>query len=170
MITSPHHLKMLQPHQVYPQQQHFTHTENNWLSHQQQQTQQQSQQHVNPYSNQGRAIGLATHPSPAPMATPGIAMAHTITDEDAKIYTWIVELVQGDRRESALLELSKKREQVDDLAVILWHSVGQYDLLKYILFAQFQFRSHDILTPGNYLRVSFTHAVQLDCRCIEPCL
>jgi CCR4-NOT transcription complex subunit 9 len=47
-----------------------------------------------------------------------------ITDEDTKIYTWIMELVQGDRRETALLELSKKREQVEDLAVILWHSVG----------------------------------------------
>ncbi|KAI5776744.1 cell differentiation family, Rcd1-like-domain-containing protein [Geopyxis carbonaria] len=116
---------MLQSHQVYPQQQHFTHTENNWLSHQQQQqVQQQPQQHVNPYSNQARAIGIASHPSPAPMTAPGMATAHTMTDEDAKIYTWIMELVQGDRRETALLELSKKREQVDDLAVILWHSVG----------------------------------------------
>ena len=48
-----------------------------------------------------------------------------ITDDDAKIYAWIMELVQGDRKETALLELSKKREQVEDLAVILWHSVGR---------------------------------------------
>ena len=45
-------------------------------------------------------------------------------DEEIKIFQWIAELVQGDRRETALLELSKKREQVEDLAVILWHSVG----------------------------------------------
>ena len=50
----------------------------------------------------------------------------SITEEDTKIYTWIIELVQGDRRETALLELSKKREQVEDLAVILWHSVGMH--------------------------------------------
>jgi len=52
--------------------------------------------------------------------------SRSITDEDTKIYTWIMELVQGDRRETALLELSKKREQVEDLAVILWHSVGSF--------------------------------------------
>jgi CCR4-NOT transcription complex subunit 9 len=69
---------------------------------------------------------MPTHPSPAPV-TPASSMnlqPRSITDEDKKIYTWIMELVQGDRRETALLELSKKREQVEDLAVILWHSVG----------------------------------------------
>lgn len=40
------------------------------------------------------------------------------------MYQWIMELMQGGNRETALLELSKKREQVDDLALILWHSVG----------------------------------------------
>ena len=54
-----------------------------------------------------------------------MAMTRPITDEDAKIYQWIMELVQGDRKETALLELSKKREQVEDLAVILWHAVGK---------------------------------------------
>lgn len=49
-----------------------------------------------------------------------------MNEDDAKIYQWIMELVQGDRKEAALLELSKKREQVDDLAVILWHSVGGF--------------------------------------------
>lgn len=46
------------------------------------------------------------------------------TEEDPKVYQWIMELMQGGNRETALLELSKKREQVDDLALILWHSVG----------------------------------------------
>ncbi|KAK9390540.1 hypothetical protein V1515DRAFT_528889 [Lipomyces mesembrius] len=32
--------------------------------------------------------------------------------------------MQGPSREQALLELSKKREQFDDLALILWHSYG----------------------------------------------
>ncbi|KAK9240309.1 putative cell differentiation protein [Lipomyces kononenkoae] len=48
----------------------------------------------------------------------------TSNDDEAKIYTWILELMQGPSREQALLELSKKREQFDDLALILWHSYG----------------------------------------------
>ena len=70
---------------------------------------------------------MPTHPSPAPAAAGGMPMPpRAITDDDTKIYGWIMELVQGDRRETALLELSKKREQVEDLAVILWHSVGKH--------------------------------------------
>lgn len=41
-----------------------------------------------------------------------------------KIYTWILELCNPNTRENALLELSKKREVVPDLAPMLWHSFG----------------------------------------------
>lgn len=40
------------------------------------------------------------------------------------IYQWIQELTIADKRENALLELSKKREVVPDLATYLWHSFG----------------------------------------------
>ncbi|RWS16800.1 cell differentiation protein RCD1-like protein [Dinothrombium tinctorium] len=40
-----------------------------------------------------------------------------------KIYQWITELT-SESRENALLELSKKREVVPDLATMLWHSFG----------------------------------------------
>lgn len=45
---------------------------------------------------------------------------------DDKVYQWIVELVYGSAssREQALLELGKKRELYDDLALVLWHSFG----------------------------------------------
>ena len=36
----------------------------------------------------------------------------------------VTELINPDQRESALLELSKKREAFPDLAPILWHSFG----------------------------------------------
>lgn len=36
----------------------------------------------------------------------------------------VLDLLSRDLRENALLELSKKREAVPDLAPILWHSVG----------------------------------------------
>jgi len=41
-----------------------------------------------------------------------------------QVYTWILELSSPDTRETALLELSKKREVVPDLAPMLWHSFG----------------------------------------------
>ncbi|XP_042221922.1 CCR4-NOT transcription complex subunit 9-like [Homarus americanus] len=44
--------------------------------------------------------------------------------ERDKIYQWIIELANPDTRENALLELSKKRESVPDLAPLLWNSFG----------------------------------------------
>ncbi|TDL20598.1 Rcd1-domain-containing protein [Rickenella mellea] len=44
--------------------------------------------------------------------------------EEGKIYALVIELMDAQSRESALLELSKKREQYDDLALVLWHSFG----------------------------------------------
>jgi hypothetical protein len=41
-----------------------------------------------------------------------------------QIYAWIMELSSPETRETALLELSKKREVVPDLAPMLWHSFG----------------------------------------------
>lgn len=37
---------------------------------------------------------------------------------------YIADLLNENTREAALLELSKKREQVPELALILWHSFG----------------------------------------------
>lgn len=45
------------------------------------------------------------------------------TDQE-KVYQWISELARPDTRENALLELSKKREAVPELAPMLWHSFG----------------------------------------------
>lgn len=41
-----------------------------------------------------------------------------------KIYQCINDLLSQETRESALMELSRKRESVSDLAVMLWHSFG----------------------------------------------
>ncbi|XP_049291989.1 CCR4-NOT transcription complex subunit 9 [Anopheles funestus] len=41
-----------------------------------------------------------------------------------KVFQWINELSNPESRETALLELSKKRETVPDLAPMLWHSFG----------------------------------------------
>ena len=49
-----------------------------------------------------------------------------LTHEEGKIYALVVELMDPNTRETALLELSKKREQYDDLALVLWHSFGSF--------------------------------------------
>ena len=45
-------------------------------------------------------------------------------NENRLVLEWISQMMRAETRESALLELSKKREQVPELALILWHSFG----------------------------------------------
>ncbi|KAF2189553.1 Rcd1-domain-containing protein [Zopfia rhizophila CBS 207.26] len=47
-----------------------------------------------------------------------------ISEENRRVLEWIAQLMKPATRETALLELSKKREQVPELALILWHSFG----------------------------------------------
>lgn len=47
-----------------------------------------------------------------------------LSEENQKVLIWVAELMDPARREGALMELSKKREQVPELALILWHSFG----------------------------------------------
>ena len=48
-----------------------------------------------------------------------------ISEENRKVLEWIAQVLNAGTREAALLELSKKREQVPELALILWHSFGE---------------------------------------------
>ncbi|KAF2495781.1 cell differentiation protein rcd1 [Lophium mytilinum] len=47
-----------------------------------------------------------------------------ISEDNRRVLDWIAQLMKPATRETALLELSKKREQVPELALILWHSFG----------------------------------------------
>uniref|UniRef100_A0A3Q3MRK2 CCR4-NOT transcription complex subunit 9 n=1 Tax=Labrus bergylta TaxID=56723 RepID=A0A3Q3MRK2_9LABR len=59
------------------------------------------------------------------MLATGAAVTSALAQVDReKIYQWINELSNPETRENALLELSKKRESVPDLAPMLWHSCG----------------------------------------------
>ena len=55
----------------------------------------------------------------------GVSPGH----EEGKLFSLVIDLMDPNMRETALLELSKKREQYDDLAMILWHSFGARSLL-----------------------------------------
>ena len=48
-----------------------------------------------------------------------------MNEEHRRLVTWVSELLNGNSREQALMELSKKREQVPELALIIWHSFGK---------------------------------------------
>lgn len=47
-------------------------------------------------------------------------------EENRRVLGWVAELLNGSSRETALMELSKKREQVPELAMIIWHSFGRF--------------------------------------------
>ncbi|KAF9924482.1 Cell differentiation protein rcd1 [Linnemannia zychae] len=83
---------------------------------QQQQQQQQLQQQQQQLQQQQQQAQAQAH-----------AQQHQFrlaTIEDEKIYLLVLELTNPVNREQALLELSKKREQFDELALVLWHSYG----------------------------------------------
>ncbi|OBZ66410.1 Cell differentiation protein rcd1 [Grifola frondosa] len=89
----------------------------------------------NPYQRNLAAYTDASATSMAPLAHPaphqtvgpftttasGAALG---MHEETKIYGLVIDLLDSQTREGALLELSKKREQYDDLALVLWHSFG----------------------------------------------
>ncbi|AAS52491.1 AEL194Wp [Eremothecium gossypii ATCC 10895] len=61
-----------------------------------------------------------------PPATAGISgqQASSRALDDPNVYHWICQLTYGPNKEQALLELGRKREQYDDLALVLWSSFG----------------------------------------------
>lgn len=56
-----------------------------------------------------------------------------VSEENRKVFVWVAELLDPDRRETALMELSKKREQVPELALVIWHSFGMISSLWLLL-------------------------------------
>ncbi len=55
---------------------------------------------------------------------PESALESTVPEENKRTLQYIADLLNEQTREAALLELSKKREQVPELALILWNSFG----------------------------------------------
>ena len=71
---------------------------------------------LNTNSGQQQSSGLSSSGSDASVSSERIAC-------------WITELLSSSTRENALMELSRKREKVIDLAVLLWHSFGSVAVL-----------------------------------------
>jgi CCR4-NOT transcription complex subunit 9 len=49
-----------------------------------------------------------------------------VSEDNRRTLVYVADLLKESTREAALLELSKKREQVPELALILWHSFGMF--------------------------------------------
>ncbi|KAL6866605.1 cell differentiation protein rcd1 [Trichoderma novae-zelandiae] len=92
---------------------------------QQQQAQQQQQQQQQPPPHYGRMPGGHANVNNSIAATHGQDGGHdNISEDNRRTMAYIADLLSENTREAALLELSKKREQVPELALILWHSFG----------------------------------------------
>jgi CCR4-NOT transcription complex subunit 9 len=75
----------------------------------------------NPGQSANSGTGLSAESALASAAN----MEGAISEENRKVFVWVAELLDPNRRETALMELSKKREQVPELALVIWHSFGR---------------------------------------------
>lgn len=101
------------------------------------------------------SVGIQPQPQPPYMdnSSDGNLVAKNKALNDEQIYQWISELVTGTNRERALLELGKKREQYDDLALVLWNSFGVMTVLLEEIISVYPFLNPPILTASVSNRV-----------------
>merc|ERR1719316_73745 len=87
--------------------------------------------------------------------------------EKERIFLLVLELTNPEQRESALLELSKRRETFADLAPILWHSFGTISALLQEIVAIYPLLSPPSLTAQASNRVCNALAL-LQCVASHP--
>ncbi|CAO3677585.1 unnamed protein product [Umbelopsis ramanniana] len=80
-------------------------------------------------------------------------LAQKSLQAEERIYALILDLMNPNLREQALLELSKKREMYDDLAIILWHSYGVVSILLQEIISVYPLLSPPALTAVASNRV-----------------
>ena len=142
--------EMLPSQHVFSHQHQYPQAEPSWLH--QSQSHQQQQQHSHPAAHQHTQAQTATaaqqqhynrlavsnnnnnnnnsnsnsgHGIHAEPNVIGGSNDGNWSEENRRVLGWVAELMNGNSRETALMELSKKREQVPELALIIWHSFGK---------------------------------------------
>ncbi|CAK7202690.1 RNA-binding protein, CCR4-NOT complex subunit Rcd1 [Sporothrix eucalyptigena] len=122
--------------QQQQQQQHQQQQAQHQHQQQQQQAQQAAQQQYNHLANRqhgaaGALGGVGVNAGVgAGAVAPGVGHGGPdgpldgVSEDNRRTMGFIADLLNESTREAALLELSKKREQVPELALILWHSFG----------------------------------------------
>ena len=132
VFSHQHQYPQAEPSWLHQQQGHHQqHNNSHQAAHSHVQAQHQAQaqaaaqqQHynriaVNSNNNNGHGIN--------PDHSLGNSTDGTWSEENRRVLGWVAELMNGNSRETALMELSKKREQVPELALIIWHSFGNFD-------------------------------------------
>lgn len=93
---------------------------------------------------------------------------NSVMANDVKeLHPLILQLANADQRESALLELSKKREAFPDLAPVLWHSFGTIAALLQEIISIYPMLSPPTLSPHASNRVCNALAL-LQCVASHP--
>ena len=89
-------------------------------------------------------------------------------EENRRVLGCVAELLNGNSRETALMEFSKKREQVPELALIIWHSFGRSPSLIKLKVATDSIRCHDFSATRDHLSLPSTQPVTTDSRRVKP--
>jgi CCR4-NOT transcription complex subunit 9 len=124
---------MLPNPNMYAHHQYSAHPDQTWI-HQQPAHQHQAQQQAAAavaaaqHQHYNRLAGAHNNVAAAAAAAAAIpvqdAGLENVSEDNRRTLSYIADLLNENTREAALLELSKKREQVPELALILWHSFG----------------------------------------------
>jgi len=99
-----------------------------------------------------------------------------ISEENRKVFVWVAELLDPARRETALMELSKKREQVPELALVIWHSFGMFSVaIVWVALAtetdlSATCRCHDGSTSRDHLCIPIVESFSADGCCVKSSL
>ena len=92
-------------------------------------------------------------------------------EENRRVLGWVAELLNGNSRETALMELSKKREQVPELALIIWHSFGKLPIgAQRESGTDSNLRRDDFSTPGDHLSLSSAQPFTTDSGRLKSCV
>lgn len=89
----------------------------------------------------------------------GMGSGDSISEDNRRVLMWISQVLSPDTREQALLELSKKREQVPELALILWHSFGESGRRTSTETILIPLRRHDVSFTRDYLGLPSAESV-----------
>jgi hypothetical protein len=91
-----------------------------------------------------------------------------MTEENRRVLEWIAQLMKPNTRETALLELSKKREQVPELALILWHSFGEFASYVLSSISLMASRCHGFPPPRDHFGLPAPQSLPADSGRFEP--
>lgn len=101
----------------------------------------------------------------ADMNSSANGMENNWSEENRRVLGWVAELMNGNSRETALMELSKKREQVPELALIIWYSFGMYPEMVFLgeNLLMSQRRCHDLATSRDHICIPVAQPFTTDC-------